>query len=68
LVVTTSARSQGLGNALLDAVDAELARLGITASFIGVMVGNDDAERLYARRGYMPVITKMMRLTEAKPS
>jgi len=64
LVVSAESRSQGLGSALLDAVDAELHRLGITASFIGVMVGNDDAERFYTRRGYIPVITKLMRIDQ----
>jgi ribosomal protein S18 acetylase RimI-like enzyme len=45
------ARGRGLGSALLDAVDDELARRGIADLRIAVMVGYDDALRLYERRG-----------------
>ena len=54
LLVTERARGRGLGTRLLDAVDAELARRGVHDLMIGVMEGNDDARRLYERRGLVP--------------
>ena len=54
LVVDEAARGAGVGSALLDAVDEELAARGITGLVIGVMEGNDDARRLYERRGLVP--------------
>jgi ribosomal protein S18 acetylase RimI-like enzyme len=54
LVVAEPARGAGVGSALLDAVDHALAALGITGLVIGVMEGNDDARRLYERRGLVP--------------
>jgi ribosomal protein S18 acetylase RimI-like enzyme len=44
-------RGAGIGSALLDAVDAEFARLGVDDQVIGVLPGNIDAIRLYERRG-----------------
>jgi ribosomal protein S18 acetylase RimI-like enzyme len=40
--------------ALLNAVDAEFARLGVDDQVIGVLPGNVDALRLYQRRGFRP--------------
>jgi ribosomal protein S18 acetylase RimI-like enzyme len=54
LVVAEPARGAGVGSALLDAVDHALGALGITGLVIGVMEGNDDARRLYERRGLVP--------------
>jgi ribosomal protein S18 acetylase RimI-like enzyme len=54
LVVDELRRGQGIGSALLDAVDAELASRGIHDLMIGVMEGNDAARRLYERRGLVP--------------
>jgi ribosomal protein S18 acetylase RimI-like enzyme len=54
LVVDERRRGQGIGSALLDAVDAELASRGIHDLMIGVMEGNDAARRLYERRGLVP--------------
>ena len=47
-------RGAGIGSALLDAVDAEFARLGVDDQVIGVLPGNVDAIRLYERRGFRP--------------
>ena len=47
-------RGQGIGGALLDAVDAELAARGVDDLMIGVMEGNDGARRLYEQRGLTP--------------
>lgn len=54
LLVSARARGAGLGGRLLDIVDAELERLGITEVLVGVMPGNDGAQRLYERRGFRP--------------
>jgi len=45
-------RGKGLGTRLMDAVDAELARLGVTDMTIGVDLVNEGAVRFYERRGY----------------
>jgi ribosomal protein S18 acetylase RimI-like enzyme len=47
-------RGAGIGTALLDAVDAEFARLGVVDQVIGVLPGNVDAIRLYEQRGFRP--------------
>ena len=52
LVVAEGERGDGIGSALMDAVDAELERRGIEDVEIGVDTGNEGAERLYESRGY----------------
>lgn len=52
LVVSEGRRGAGLGNRLLDQVDAELDRLGIDELFVGLIPGNDGAQRLYEARGF----------------
>jgi ribosomal protein S18 acetylase RimI-like enzyme len=52
MLVTTDARGAGLGTRLLDEIDAELERLGITEVLVGLMPGNYGAQRLYERRGF----------------
>ena len=54
LSVEPGARGAGIGGALLDAVDEELARRGVEDVEIGVDTGNDAAASLYERRGYRP--------------
>ena len=54
LVVSPAERGRGVGSALLDAVDAELAVRGISDQVISVMAGNAAAQRLYERRGFVP--------------
>lgn len=51
LAVAPDARGQGLGTALMDAVDAELERRGVHDLEVAVMAGNDRAQRFYERRG-----------------
>jgi ribosomal protein S18 acetylase RimI-like enzyme len=51
LAVAADARGQGLGTALMDAVDAELERRGVHDLEVAVMAGNDRALRFYERRG-----------------
>ncbi len=54
LVVAPERRGTGVGSALLDAVDEELARRGVEDVEIGVDTGNEVAARLYESRGYRP--------------
>ena len=52
LSVAEGERGNGVGTALLDAMDAELERRGVEDVEIGVDTANRDAVRLYERRGY----------------
>ena len=54
LSVLSEERGAGVGTALLDAVDAELAARGVADLQVAVMAGNADALRLYERRGLLP--------------
>lgn len=54
LVVDEKERGSRVGSALMDAVDAELDRLGVEDVEIGVDTGNRVAARLYESRGYRP--------------
>jgi GNAT superfamily N-acetyltransferase len=60
-------RGRGLGTVLLDRVDLELARRGIKDLMLQVVEGNDDARRLYERRGLRPVMTTLARF-RGRPS
>lgn len=51
LSVHPDARGQGLGGALMDAVEAELRRRGIADLTVSVVTTNADAVRFYERRG-----------------
>lgn len=51
LAVLPSERNQGIGTALLDAAEAELASAGVGELRINVMAANAAALRLYERRG-----------------
>jgi ribosomal protein S18 acetylase RimI-like enzyme len=54
LCVDEAGRGDGVGSALMDAVDAELERRGIEDVTIGVDTGNKVAAHLYETRGYRP--------------
>lgn len=54
LSVSPRHRGQGIGTALLDAVDERLAALGIVDVAIAAMVENEAALRLYTSRGFVP--------------
>ena len=60
--VLPAARGAGVGTALLDFVDAELAAEGIDDVLIAAFVTNLDAIRLYERRGFRPASLYMIRL------
>lgn len=47
-------RGRGVGGALLDAVERELARAGITVLIISVLEPNERARKLYEARGMTP--------------
>jgi ribosomal protein S18 acetylase RimI-like enzyme len=54
LSVLPQYRGQGVGTALMDALDAEIEALGIGDVIVGALAGNEDALRLYRRRGFRP--------------
>jgi ribosomal protein S18 acetylase RimI-like enzyme len=54
LAVLPSYRGQGIGTRLLEGLESELASIGIRDLILGVLAGNEDAIRLYRRRGYRP--------------
>jgi ribosomal protein S18 acetylase RimI-like enzyme len=54
MLVTADARDAGVGSRLLDEIDSELERLGVGEVMVGLMPGNDGAQRLYERRGFRP--------------
>ena len=54
LAVATEARGVGIGNQLLDALDATLDELGVESLTVAVMARNEAAIRLYRRRGLVP--------------
>lgn len=62
LSVSSQLRGRGIGTQLLDVVDRELAIRSIEGLKIAVMVGNDDAQRLYERRGLRPAEVVLYRL------
>lgn len=60
LVVLPEARGEGVGSALLDAVEAKLRELEIEDMVFDVITTNVDAMRLYERRGAVPLLTKFV--------
>jgi ribosomal protein S18 acetylase RimI-like enzyme len=54
-------RGDGIGSALLDALDREFAARGVDDVILGVLPGNTDARRLYERRGFRPTWLYMSR-------
>jgi ribosomal protein S18 acetylase RimI-like enzyme len=66
LCVAPARRGQGIGTALLDALDARLDALGVRDLTVAVMVGNDDALRLYRARGLTPAEVTLWRLGGSK--
>jgi ribosomal protein S18 acetylase RimI-like enzyme len=54
LSVLPAYRGGGLGSMMLDRLEAHLRARGARDFILGVLPGNDDALRLYERRGYRP--------------
>jgi ribosomal protein S18 acetylase RimI-like enzyme len=61
LAVRESHRGQGIGSALLDAVDEAFDAQGVRDVIVGALAGNEGALRLYARRGFRPTWLYMSR-------
>ncbi|MGZ4202190.1 MAG: N-acetyltransferase family protein [Thermoleophilaceae bacterium] len=61
LGVLPAHRGSGIGSALMDAVDAALAALGVDDVIVGVLPGNTGAVELYRRRGFRPTWLYMSR-------
>lgn len=67
LAVAPERRGDGVGSMLLDAVEERLAQMGIEDMLIGVIATNEDAMRLYERRGARPFMTDLIqRIGQAK--
>jgi ribosomal protein S18 acetylase RimI-like enzyme len=61
LSVLPEYRGSGLGSVLLDRLETHLRGRGARDLILGVLPGNDDAIRLYERRGYRPTWLYMSR-------
>jgi ribosomal protein S18 acetylase RimI-like enzyme len=66
LSVAPGWRGRGVGNRLLDFVDAELASRDVCDLRVAVTVGNSDAQRFYESRGLQPTEVVLYRFG-AKP-
>lgn len=53
IFVQPEARSQGVGSALLDAIERKAAGLGLTSISLDVVDANPRAKALYERRGFV---------------
>jgi ribosomal protein S18 acetylase RimI-like enzyme len=60
--VLPAERGRGVGAALLDRIDAELAAAGVRDVLVAAMATNAHAIRLYERRGFRPSMLQMIRL------
>lgn len=59
LVVAPQVRGRGVGSALLDAAEGELAHRGVAAYRLNVIAANTDAVRFYEQRG-MTTVTHVL--------
>jgi ribosomal protein S18 acetylase RimI-like enzyme len=66
LVVDPAFRGKGIGTRLMDAVDEELAALGITDVIVGALPGNSNVLEIYRRRGFAPTWLIMTRFAARK--
>lgn len=66
LAVLPQARGQGVGTALLDAVEARLRELGVEDMTISVITTNVEAMRLYERRGAVQFVTELVQRVSVK--
>lgn len=67
LSVLPEYRGAGAGTALLDAIEREWAAQGITDVIVGVLPGNEAAQRLYLRRGFRPTWMYLSRFGATDP-
>ena len=66
LVVEPEQRGKGIGNLLLDRVESELDRLGITDIIIGSLPSNTRTLDMYRRRGFEPTWLVMTRFARRR--
>jgi GNAT superfamily N-acetyltransferase len=59
LLVTDAARGRGAGDALLDAAIEWLRERGMPRVVLGTAAQNENARRLFARRGFRPTMIEM---------
>ena len=62
LSVLPGHRGEGIGGALMDALESALAEARVIDLIVGVLPGNDGAVRLYEQRGYRPTWVYLSRL------
>jgi len=62
LSVAEQFRGGGLGSELLDRLESHLSEQGVVDVILGALPGNQDAIRLYQRRGYQPTWLYLSRL------
>jgi GNAT superfamily N-acetyltransferase len=60
LSVAADVRGRGIGSRLMDAVESQLARQGVTDLRLNVIAANADAVRFYERRGLVAVTTVLL--------
>ena len=64
LSVLPEFRGQGIGSALMDAVESRLEEIGIADMAIGVIATNHEAIPFYERRGAVPFVTQFIQRVE----
>lgn len=67
IFVVESARRDGVGKALLDALVSELERMGAPRILLSTMVDNHAAQRLFASAGFLPTMLEMTRVGSTTP-
>lgn len=65
--VLREARGRGVGSALMDAVERELAEVGVGRLKLAVVEGNEEASRFYAGRGLSAVSHVLVGHVSASP-
>jgi ribosomal protein S18 acetylase RimI-like enzyme len=63
LSVSPAFRGGGLGSELLRRLEEHLSAIGAADIVLGALAGNDDALRLYERRGYRPTWLYLSKFT-----
>ncbi|GAA3209054.1 GNAT family N-acetyltransferase [Actinocorallia longicatena] len=67
LSIVPAGRGQGLGTRLLDRMEEELAADGVEDIWIDALTGNEQAIKLYERRGFRPAVVYLAKLGKAEP-